>query len=267
MPAVFKAVIPAAGRGVRMRPLSLTVPKEMATLGRKTMIQMAVEEAAGAGIRDICIVIRRGKEMIRDCLLQRRFQPSERSTRLPRLTFVYQCFWDGLGGALRAARSFVGPDLFLMIIPDQFLRPAKVSPSQQLISHYRFETPVVLSSIVKISIKELNYFSGSRGFEFETKRFVSHGAFPITSLQASTGQAIKSGRFELSGFGRTIFPPGIFHYLRRRFINLANGEIDLYRTFLEFPERIPHWGCLLKGRACDLGTFEGYCHYRPTFSA
>src|SRR5256885_89627 len=45
MPGVFKAVIPAAGRGVRMRPISLTVPKEMITLGRKTMIQMAGEDS------------------------------------------------------------------------------------------------------------------------------------------------------------------------------------------------------------------------------
>ena len=32
---VFKAVIPAAGRGMRMRPLSLALPKEMMPLGRK----------------------------------------------------------------------------------------------------------------------------------------------------------------------------------------------------------------------------------------
>jgi hypothetical protein len=266
MPAIFKAVIPAAGRGVRMRPLSLTVPKEMILVGRKPMIQMAVEEAAGAEIRDICIVIRRGKEVIRDYLL-RTFPASSCSSTFPKLTFVYQHFWDGLGGALRATRSFVGPDLFLMIIPDQFLRPAKVSASRQLISHYRFETPVVLSSIVKIPGKELNYFSGSRGFEFDVNRLLFRGPFPITSLQMDTAQAIKSGGFELRGFGRTIFPSAIFNYLRRRFINPENGEIDLYRTFLKFPDRIPHWGCLLRGGACDLGTLDGCHHYRAFFNA
>ena len=128
MPEVFKAVIPAAGRGLRMRPLRLMFPKEMLALRRKPMIQMTVDEAVGAGMWDICVVIHRGKEIIRD-YLQQIFPASARSKRSPRLTFVYQYFWDGLGGALRAARSFVGRDLFLMIVPDQFLVPQKYRPA------------------------------------------------------------------------------------------------------------------------------------------
>src|ERR1051325_151428 len=103
---ITKAVISAAGRGTRMGALTRALPKEMLRLGNKPMIQWAVEEAASAGIPEVCVVIRRGKEVIQDHL--RRYVAAV-GTR-PALTFVYQRFRDGLGGALRAARRFVGPD-------------------------------------------------------------------------------------------------------------------------------------------------------------
>ena len=41
---IKKAVIPAAGLGTRMLPLTKTQPKEMLPLGRKPCIQYIVEE-------------------------------------------------------------------------------------------------------------------------------------------------------------------------------------------------------------------------------
>ena len=43
---IRKAVIPAAGLGTRMLPLTKTQPKEMLPLGRKPCIQYIVEELA-----------------------------------------------------------------------------------------------------------------------------------------------------------------------------------------------------------------------------
>ena len=97
---ITKAVIPAAGRGTRMGALTRGLPKEMLRLGNKPMIQWAVEEAASAGIPEVCVVIRRGKEIIKDHLLRYVAAVGNR----PALTFVYQRFRDGLGGALRTAR-------------------------------------------------------------------------------------------------------------------------------------------------------------------
>jgi UTP-glucose-1-phosphate uridylyltransferase len=71
--------------------------------------------------------------------------------------------------------------------------------------------------------------------------------------------------YEVRGFGRTVFPAAIFPYLSRKYVNRKTGEIDLWKTFKKFPKTIPHFGCLLQGRACDLGTLEGYYHYLPLF--
>ena len=53
---VTKAVIPAAGLGTRMLPISKSVPKEMLPIVDKPAIQYLVEEAVASGITDILIV-------------------------------------------------------------------------------------------------------------------------------------------------------------------------------------------------------------------
>lgn len=269
---VFKAVIPAAGRGTRMRPLSRVLPKEMMPVGRKPMIQLAIEEAIAAGIHDICIVIRKEKEIIRDYLLKRALQGPDSSARTVlqscKLTFAYQKKWDGLGGALGAAKSFVGQDSFLMIIPDQLLIGGQRSlASRQLVSRYKFAEPVVLSSMVKIPKRDVNYFHGSRGFVLDGSRARYGRPVAISRVQSEvhTRRSFTQLSYEIRGFGRTVFPAAIFPYLGHKFINLKTGEIDLWKTFQKFPDKIPHFGCLLIGRACDLGTFDGYRHYLPFF--
>ena len=47
---VKKSVIPAAGMGTRMLPLTKTQPKEMLPLGRKPCILNIVEELASVGV-------------------------------------------------------------------------------------------------------------------------------------------------------------------------------------------------------------------------
>ena len=51
------AVIPAAGRGTRMRPATRVVPKALITVIDRPAIQYAVEEAARAGATEAVIVV------------------------------------------------------------------------------------------------------------------------------------------------------------------------------------------------------------------
>ncbi len=59
------AVIPAAGLGTRLRPLSEVVPKEMLTLGRLPVLGHVLAEIRDAGIRNVSVVVSPAKEMIR----------------------------------------------------------------------------------------------------------------------------------------------------------------------------------------------------------
>ena len=63
---VTKAVIPAAGLGIRFLPATKAQPKEMLPIIDKPTIQYVVEEAVDSGIEDILIIIGKGKRAIED---------------------------------------------------------------------------------------------------------------------------------------------------------------------------------------------------------
>ena len=62
---IRKAVIPAAGLGTRMLPLTKTQPKEMLPLGKKPCIQYIVEELASIGVNQILIITGKKKSTLR----------------------------------------------------------------------------------------------------------------------------------------------------------------------------------------------------------
>ena len=55
MPSPLSAMILAAGRGERMRPLTDAVPKPLLPVAGRPLIAYLIEALAGAGIRDIVI--------------------------------------------------------------------------------------------------------------------------------------------------------------------------------------------------------------------
>lgn len=273
---VEKAVIPAAGLGSRMFPITKSIPKEMLPLGRKPMVQHVMEEALASGIRQVCIVIREGKEVIRDYFLSR--QPQERKrdaniveleklTEECELSFVYQERPLGLGDALLQAREFVAGDPFVLMMPDQFMR-SSVPATLQLTRRWKTlssSSPFVLSSLMRLSKDEIPFFAGARGVEIESE--TGPDEFVISRLQTEeeTRKAYRDYSYELRGFGRTIYPPEIFDYLGEDYINPATGEVDLWKTFEASAGRIAQRGILVEGAPLDMGTFEGYYHYLPRF--
>ncbi|MGC9517072.1 MAG: bifunctional sugar-1-phosphate nucleotidylyltransferase/acetyltransferase [Methanomicrobiales archaeon] len=62
----MKAVILTAGEGTRMRPLTLSRPKTMLTVGGKPILQYNVEALQNAGIEEIIMVVGYEKECIMD---------------------------------------------------------------------------------------------------------------------------------------------------------------------------------------------------------
>ena len=118
---VTKAVIPAAGLGTRMLPISKSVPKEMLPIVDKPAIQYLVEEAVASGITDILIVTGRNKEAIEnhfDHSLEyyERLEKSGKTKQLEELkaianmaniSFIRQKEARGLGHAVLCAKSLI----------------------------------------------------------------------------------------------------------------------------------------------------------------
>ncbi|MGY8863840.1 MAG: sugar phosphate nucleotidyltransferase, partial [Pseudomonadales bacterium] len=61
---VRHAVIPVAGFGTRMLPLSKSIPKELLPLGNLPVIHYVIEEAIAAGIKHIVLVTHPQKQAI-----------------------------------------------------------------------------------------------------------------------------------------------------------------------------------------------------------
>jgi MurNAc alpha-1-phosphate uridylyltransferase len=106
------AMILAAGRGERMRPLTDTRPKPLLEVGGKPLIQYHLEALVRAGIKNIVINLAWQGELIRSALGSG-------------ARFGVQIFYSDepegaleTGGGILAALPLLGPDPFLVISGD-----------------------------------------------------------------------------------------------------------------------------------------------------
>lgn len=254
-----------------MLPLTKGVPKEMLPVGRKPMIQHVVEEAVASGIGQICIVIREGKESIRDYFALKYPFPDKRDesideleTLLARceLTFIYQPQLLGIGDALLQARDFIGGCPFVMLVPDQLMH-ASTPATRQLLRHWTAGSATIWTSLIRVPKDEVAFFYSSRGFEFEKDAHSDELIMGRILSEEETHEAYRELPFEVRGFGRTLYPPEIFDYLDSSFINPHTGEVDLLKTFAESTKHLAHRGVMLEGEPFDLGVFESYYRYLP----
>ena len=246
MEGIETAVVPAAGYGSRMRPLTAFVPKEMLPLGSLPVIEHTIAELVSSGIKRICVVIRKEKEVIREYLHSRQSFYED-----VKLEFVYQKAPLGLGDALRTAKDFVQGTSFVMAIPDQILLSERSATRQMLDvckSGYG-----IWNSMVNIPKKERKFFKGSRPFECKK----SEGEFYLIE-DISTNETSS-----MRGFGRTVFLPEALEYMTEEFINHETGEVDFLKTYQVLKNQFPLYGFVLEGRPCDIGTWEGYYFYQP----
>lgn len=267
---VNKAVIPAAGLGTRMLPMTKSIPKELFPVGRKPMIQYAVEEAVASGIQEICIVIRKGKEAIQAYFLAQYPSYHPRSKDLEALgrllkrcdiRFVTQEHSSGLGDALLQARDFVGTDSFIMMVPDQLFYHA-VPATLQLLQHWR-PGKDVWCSVIRVRKEETDYFIGARGVRGEGVQGSDEFVIKQLYTERETRELYRHHTYEIRGFGRTIYPCEIFDYLGPEFRNPSTGEVDLLKTFEASSRSMVHQGIMLEGEPFDVGTLPGYYHYLP----
>lgn len=108
----MRAMILAAGRGERMRPLTDTRPKPLLEVGGKPLIQYHLEALARAGIKDIVINLAWQGELISRALgAGERFGVRIRYSEEPEGALE-------TGGGILAALPLLGPDPFLVISGD-----------------------------------------------------------------------------------------------------------------------------------------------------
>ena len=137
MKKITHAVIPVAGFGTRMLPLSKSVPKELLPLGNRPAIHYVVEEAIAAGIKHIVLVGHAQKSAIEnyfdinaelDTQLRHKGKDelADSLNWLPEdvtVSMIRQGKALGLGHAVLAARPIIGEHDFAVLLPDVVLDP------------------------------------------------------------------------------------------------------------------------------------------------
>ena len=112
----MKGIIPAAGRGTRLEPITLAIPKELLMVGDKAIIEYVIDAMKQINVTNITIVVGWRKNAILDYLGS--------GERLGvNLTYVVQDKRDGLAKAVYAGKYINHDEPFLVVLGDNFFYP------------------------------------------------------------------------------------------------------------------------------------------------
>lgn len=114
------ALVPAAGRGTRMRPATNAIPKALLTVVDRPSIQWVVEEAVRAGVTEVIVVV----DPDTGGMIERHFEGLPH-TKGATVRSVIQHEAKGLGDAVLTGRDAVAGRPFFVMTADDLIRPGE----------------------------------------------------------------------------------------------------------------------------------------------
>lgn len=260
MKKVRKAVIPAAGLGTRVLPITKAMPKEMLPIVDKPAIQYIVEEAVNSGIEDILIITNRGKGLIEDHFdhaieLEQRLAASGRTsmleqvqaiTNLANISFIRQKETKGLGHAVSCAKNFVGDEPFAVLYGDDVIIGEDPACAQLCRAYETYGKGVV-------GIKEVT--------AEQILKYCSLEVSPLSERLFNVTDMIEKPKPEeimslYSILGRCVLPPEIFDILDKTPPG-AGGEIQLTDAMMQLAKTAGMIGVDYTGIRYDMGNKLG----------
>ncbi len=114
--SITKAVLLAAGRGTRMRELTLDVPKPMLPVRGKPILGHIITGLAEAGVTDVLVVVGYRADVVTNFF-------GDGAAHNVRMSYVTQETQDGTGRVVELARDFAGADGFILSYGDILIDP------------------------------------------------------------------------------------------------------------------------------------------------
>ncbi len=257
-----QAIIPLAGLGTRLLPLSSIVPKELLPINGKSNLEHVMDECIEAGIKEFIFIISKKKESIKKYFFNDQFYKSilrkKKDKRILQtfnklksyqkmIKFVYQNKPKGTGDAILKCQKLIKSSHFLMLFPDDLI--IKKNCSKEIISLHKITKGSVLATkkvqretvsrwgILSIKSKKKNYF--------KIKDVVEK-------------PSVKSAPSNFAIIGRYILPKTIMKKLKKLKPG-QGGEIhitDAIKQLIADGENF--YGSIFKGKYLDCGTLSGY---------
>lgn len=253
---IRKAIIPAAGFGTRFLPAAKSQPKEMLPIVDTPVIQYVVEEAAAAGIRDILMIIGKGKRAIEEHFdrnfeleseLAEKGKAAEleairRISNLANIHFVWQKELNGLGDALRYARDHVGQEPFAVLLGDTLIdsRPGVTRQLMDIYDRYQ-ESVVALEEVPRAKVSRYGVIAGKP---------VNRHLYLVEDFIEKPSVAEAPSNLAIAG--RYVFTPEIFTYLEDQAAG-KNDEIQLTDAMRRMVKTRAMYGLRFDGTRYDLG--------------
>ena len=263
MKKVRKAIIPAAGLGTRMLPISHAVPKEMLPIVDLPAIYYLVEEAVNSGIEDILIITNRDKDAMEDffdlsieyreaLLAKGKTEEAKRLYDIANMANVYflrQKETKGLGHAVGRARSFVGDEPFLVLYGDDIIF-SKTPVCRQMTDVYEKYGKCVVG-VKPVPKADLTKYSSLKVEELPGENRVTYCTDMIE--KPKPGEEFSN----LSILGRVLLTPEVFDVIDALPPG-AGGEIQLTDAMAKFARTEGIYALEFEGERFDLGSKTGF---------
>jgi len=260
---IKQAIIPLAGLGTRLLPLTSVFAKELLPINGKPGIEYILDECIDAGIKEVIFIISKKKMMIKKYFYNDKFYKDiikrKKDTRIineykkilkykKMIKFVFQDKPLGTGDAVLKTKKLIKDKFFLMLLPDDLI--IKKNCSKSMISiHKKFNSSVMAS--MKVNKNEV-----SRWGIYKIKNKINNQNFVIKNVVEKP--SLNSAPSNNAVIGRYILPKTIFSKL----INLKpskGGEIhitDAIQSLINDNNKFI--GHNFSGQYLDCGTMKGY---------
>ena len=260
---IKQAIIPLAGLGTRLLPLTSVFAKELLPINGKPGIEYILDECIEAGINDVIFIISKKKMMIKKYFYNDKFYKDiikrKKDQRIineykkilkykKMIKFVFQDKPLGTGDAVLKTKKLIKDKYFLMLLPDDLI--IKKNCSQSMISiHNKFNSSVMAS--MKVDKKEV-----TRWGIYDIKKRINNKNFVIKSVIEKP--SVKQAPSRNAVIGRYILPKTIFHKLSKLKPG-KGGEIhitDAIQSLINDNDKFI--GHNFSGKYLDCGTMNGY---------
>ena len=259
---IKQAIIPLAGLGTRMLPLSSVIPKELLPINGKPNIEYIMDECIEAGITEFIFIISKSKKNIKKYFfndnLYKKLIKKKKSKQIIKvynklkkyqkmIKFVYQNKPKGTGDAVLKCAKYINKDFFILLLPDDLIINTNCS-KEMIRLHKKYNSSI-------IATKQVEKSNVSRWGILSIKNKKKYH-FNISNIIEKPSVKKAPSRFAV--IGRYILHRKIFKEIK----NLKpghGGEIHItnaIQNLLLKGEKF--YGNIFKGKYLDCGTIEGY---------
>ncbi len=259
---IKQAIIPLAGLGTRMLPLTSVMPKELLPINGKPNLEYILEECINAGIKEFIFIISKKKTSIKEYFFNDNFYKKiikkkndkriiEEYKKIKKyqrmIKFVYQNNPKGTGDAVLRCKKYIKNDFFLMLLPDDLI--VKHNCSKEMIKLHKITKGSVIAT-KRVQRKTVSRW-GILSLKNKKKRY-----FQIKDVVEKP--SIKKAPSNFAIIGRYILTSKIFGEIKG--LRPGNGgEIHITDAI----KRLIHknnkfYGNIFKGKYLDCGTLSGY---------